>query len=255
MRDRKKAYKIKMSETTIHEKKHRKTGLRILLCLLILVAGVAIADAIYYQNCYKATGDADSAMSSATLIDDALTYGSPTAEYGLIIYPGAMVDYTAYAPLAQKIADYGIFTVVVRMPQNMAFLDKNAADDIMDMYPDIQHWYVGGHSLGGAMAGEYASENLDKLDGVVMLAAFSLKDVSSLKAISVYGSEDGVLNHERYEEAKANLGQDLRELVIDGGNHANFGCYGMQKGDNASPLTGASQQDMTAEFVASNILD
>ena len=115
-----------------------------------------------------------------------------------------------------------------KMPCNLAVLDMNAADSIPERFSEVTDWYIGGHSLGGAMAASYAAKHTDELDGLVLLAAYSTADLtdSGLRVYAAYGSEDGVLNREKYEADRVNLPQDTTETVIDGGCHAGFGSYG-----------------------------
>ena len=67
---------------------------------------------------------------------------------------------------------------------------------------------------------------------------------SGLRVYAAYGSEDGVLNREKYEADRINLPQNTTETVIDGGCHAGFGSYGAQKGDGAPVISGNSRQRM-----------
>ena len=73
---------------------------------------------------------------------------------------------------------------------------------------------------------------------------------SGLRVYSTYGSEDGVLNREKYEADRTNLPQDTTETVIDGGCHAGFGSYGAQKGDGAPVISAEEQQQQTADALA-----
>ena len=73
---------------------------------------------------------------------------------------------------------------------------------------------------------------------------------SGLRVYSTYGSEDGVLNREKYEADRINLPQDTTETVIDGGCHAGFGSYGAQKGDGAPVISAEEQQQQTADALA-----
>ena len=134
---------------------------------------------------------------------------------------------------------------------HLAVLDMNAADGIAEQYPDIETWYIGGHSLGGAMAAIYAAGHSDELDGLILLAAYSTKDLSSsdLAVLSVYGSEDRVLNAEKYETSKANLPASMTEVIIEGGCHAGFGAYGPQAGDGTPSISNEEQIDKTAEEI------
>ena len=162
------------------------------------------------------------------------------------------VENTAYAPLLHDLAEDGILCVLVKMPCNLAVLDRNAADSIPERFFEVTDWYIGGHSLGGAMAASYAAKHTDELDGLVLLAAYSTADLtdSGLRVYAAYGSEDGVLNREKYEADRTNLPQDTTETVIDGGCHAGFGSYGAQKGDGTPTISAEEQQRQTADALA-----
>lgn len=175
----------------------------------------------------------------------------PDNTYGLVFYPGAKVDYRAYAPLLHKLASRGWICIDVSMPLDLAILDQDAATDAMSQYPQVEHWYIAGHSLGGAMGANYASSHADSLEGLVLLAAYSTQDISSssLNVLSVYGSNDGVLNREKYVSNRANLPDSAKELIISGGNHAQFGSYGEQRGDGAAGISAEQQIAQTVRFI------
>ena len=117
-----------------------------------------------------------------------------TSDRGLIYYPGGLVDPEAYAVTAQGIADAGYLVVIPKMPLNLAFMGINRADGIRAGYPEINSWVIGGHSLGGAMAAEYAKNNVDKLDGLVMFASYpaNYEDFIDFQVpiLTVIGSKD-----------------------------------------------------------------
>lgn len=150
---------------------------------------------------------------------------------GFVFYPGGKVEYTAYAPLMLALAERDILCVLVEMPLNLAVLDMGAAEGIPEQYTEVETWYIGGHSLGGSMAASYAAEHTEEYAGLVLLAAYSTAEISDMDVISLYGSEDGVLNREKYQEYRSNLPESTVETVIEGGNHAGFGSYGFQEGD------------------------
>ena len=189
-------------------------------------------------------------------VEGALTvFGDPESEYGFILYPGAMVDHYAYAPLTAKLASYGVLCVITDMPLDLAILNPNAADKAVSRYGSVKRWYIGGHSLGGVMAARYAAGHAKDVSGIVLLAAYSDIDVSQsgLRCLSVYGSRDGVMNREKYGAYRDNLPADLTEYVIDGGNHAGFGMYGAQRGDGVSALRDGEQTELTAGYIYSFI--
>ena len=122
----------------------------------------------------------------------------------------------------RALADSGVLGVLVRMPLNLAVLDVNAANGIPKLYPQIERWYIGGHSLGGSMAASHAARNASAYDGLVLLASYSTADLSTsgLSVISIFGSKDGVLNMEKYAEYRRNLPAAFEEHIIEGGCHA-----------------------------------
>ena len=141
--------------------------------------------------------------------------------------------------------------VLLKMPFNLAVLDVNAADGIQKEYPEIEDWYIGGHSLGGSMAASYLADHEKDYEGLVLLGSYSTADLSNtdLAVLSVFGSEDQVMNREKYDENKANLPSGFTETVIEGGCHAYFGMYGVQEGDGTPTITNEEQIRLTIESI------
>ena len=237
-----------------------KKRTRIILCLAVLFV-FGIGGYAYVSDYYHADETALEAMayqtdSVQTEQDGDLIWfvpEDPTA--GLIFYPGGKVEYTAYAPLMRACAENRILCALVRMPGNLAVLDANAADGLQQKHPEITTWYIAGHSLGGAMAAGYAAAHEKDFDGLILLAAYSTKNLSqtTLRVLSVYGSEDGVMNRESYEKNRSNLPTDTTEVVLDGGCHAQFGSYGAQEGDGIPTISGEEQIRQTAEAIVAFI--
>ena len=176
---------------------------------------------------------------------------------GLIFYPGGKVEALAYEPLLKALASEGMFCVLVEMPFNLAVLDMDAADGIPAQYPQIENWYIGGHSLGGSMAASYLSKHAEEYDGLVLLGSYSTADLSQseLSVLSVYGSNDLVMNRDKYQEYRSNLPADFCEIVIDGGCHAYFGMYGPQDGDGIPTITNEEQIDLTTQAFISMVTE
>lgn len=220
-------------------------GMKLGVVAVLLLCGVCWA---YTADYYHADDAAVVAMSSAADVTvkqkgNTLAFIPENAETGLIFYPGGKVEYTAYAPLMRALADNGVIGVLVKMPLNLAVLDVNAADGIPEQYPQIKHWYIGGHSLGGSMAASHAAKNTSTYDGLALLASYSTADLSTsgLSVISIFGSKDGVLNMEKYAEYRRNLPAAFEEHIIEGGCHAGFGSYGPQDSDGVPTITGGEQ--------------
>lgn len=236
---------------------------RVLAIVTGVLAAALVAVAVYLGTYYHASDAALAALASDDAVtvteqDDgdlvfAPTGGSaaatgPGAGAGLIFYPGGKVDQRAYAPLMRACAKRGFTCVLVHMPFNLAVFDPNAANGENDAFPEVSRWYLGGHSLGGAMAATYAADHAGDFDGLLLCAAYSTADLSAtgLAVESAYGTADGVLNRESYDKYRGNVPQ-MVEDVIDGGCHSYFGDYGLQDGDGQPTITRDEQLNRTAD--------
>jgi pimeloyl-ACP methyl ester carboxylesterase len=166
---------------------------------------------------------------------------------GLVLYPGARVDPRAYAPAAHALAQEGYLVVIVPMPLNLAVLAPDRAAQVIAAFPGTGRWAVGGHSLGGAMAARFAYQNPEAVQGLVLWAAYPAKtdDLSghSLAVTSVYGTRDGLAAEDKILASRPLLPRATTWVAIGGGNHAQFGWYGAQPGDNAADISREQQQD------------
>ncbi|MBB6675552.1 alpha/beta hydrolase [Cohnella nanjingensis] len=167
------------------------------------------------------------------------------AEPTVILYPGASVASEAYAPLAHRLAAAGHRTYIVRMPFNLAVLAANRADEILAGGELGERFVIGGHSLGGAMAAWYAAEHAQSLDGVFLLGAYADKrgDLSrtSLPVLQIAADRDRIVDAKAWSNNKRHLPAKTQYVQIAGGNHAQFGAYGPQKGDGKPAISGVEQ--------------
>lgn len=227
-------------------KKRIKITLISILSVVVLLIGTFF---IYVSDYYRADDVAIAAMQSENTmrVEGNLTILTPTipSDTALIFYPGAKVEYTAYIPILEKLCQNGITCVLVKMPFNLAIFDPNAADKAFDKLPDIENWYIGGHSVGGAMASSYAANNKDKVKGLILLGAYIYGDVSPENALTVYGTLNSDL------EKHINYTENI--VIIDGGNHAQFGNYGEQRGDSPATISREEQQDIAVKAILSFI--
>lgn len=238
-------------------KKNLKRLLTILI-VIVLLAVIYVRVHVFLSNFYKATNNAweyidnPSEGVSVEYIENTIVFApeeEPVA--GLIFYPGGLVESEAYAPLLEQLAENGIECILVEMPYYLAILDANGARGIQAKYPEIDTWYIGGHSLGGAMASLYADRHSDEYEGLILLAAYSTKDLNDddIDILLVNGSNDLVMNRTKYEKNKSNLPADYDEVVIEGGCHSYFGDYGLQSGDGNPTITCEEQTDITKETI------
>lgn len=180
-------------------------------------------------------------------------------ETGFIIYPGGHVDYRAYAPIAHEIAAQGFLAVVVPMPLSLAVLNPDAAADVINAYPQIKNWAVGGHSLGGAMAAGFVHSQPGRVQGLVLWASYPAPSNNlngfDVRVISIYGTLDGLATPDKIAVSEKLLPPDTTWIPIKGGNHAQFGWYGEQAGDNPATISREFQQKQivqaTVDFLGS----
>ena len=234
---------------------------KILLGFLVVAVFVFIACGVYLSDYYHADGEAIEAFIVEKPVEmqmaenGNLVWEPEHASAGFLFYPGGKVEHTAYIPLMEKMASEGVLCVLVEMPFRLAVFDMDATEGIQAQYPGIEEWYIGGHSLGGSMAASYLEKGTEPFDGLILLGSYSTADLSGmdLEVLSIYGSEDQVLNRESYEENKGNLPVGFEEIVIEGGCHAYFGMYGAQDGDGMPGITNEEQIEKTADAILENM--
>ena len=212
--------------------------------IVLLVLAILVGAFFWYVSDYYRAEDVALevlAQGSGITEQDNLTILSPTypTDTAIIFYPGAKVEAEAYLPLLDQIRKTGVTCILVHMPFNMAIFDADAAENVISQFPEIRHWYVAGHSMGGAMASKFASDHPDQVDGLILMGAYIYGDYPDEKTLTIYGSlNQSVEDHIDYME---NI------VEIQGGNHAQFGNYGPQKGD---PPANISAQEQQAQAVA-----
>ena len=239
--------------------RHNRTKKWLWIGISIFVLAVLIGVcAIYLANYYHADMTAIEAefpamrgVSEQTLENGDLVFSKPGARTGLIFYPGGKVEHTAYVPLMRELAKRGVCCVLCKMPFRLAVFGLHAADVAREALPDVERWYIGGHSLGGVIAASELAAHKGTYEGLILLGSYATKDLSGepVRALSICGSEDRVLNREQYEKNRRNLPADLKEIVIDGGCHAYFGMYGAQDGDGEPAISNAEQIRRMAEEI------
>ena len=228
-----------------------------IIAAAVVFAVLAVSFGVYVSDYYRA----DESVKAFLVSDEKVRveetdYGwfldGPSEENAMVFYPGGKVDEKAYIPLLHRFAEEGMDVCLVKMPFRLAVLGINKASDVMARY-DHENWYIGGHSLGGAMSAVYAADHGDELRGTVLLAAYATKKLNDdLVEIVLYGSEDGVLNRGKIVEGRKfapSPSGHYQERVIEGGNHAQFGNYGRQKGDGEARITAKEQQEETVRLV------
>ncbi len=220
-------------------------------------------------------------ISCSSLPEDSLTHKnlqneySETADYfsispasgavssAIIFYPGGLVDPHVYLPWQDKLVTSvsGLMIVTVKMPANLAVLDIQKGAEILDLYPQVQQWHVAGHSLGGTMGAELIAKHPDAFQSLILVASYPASNVLSKwngAVLSIHASKDGLSTTADIEIHKTDLPaayvmsseNDLllplqgktHYYEIQGGNHAQFGNYGIQANDSVATISRSAQQ-------------
>jgi len=235
----------------LKKKSGTKRKLGILLLALLLAGGLWIWK---YLTPYTPAANAESAMVSGNGVvveknENWISFEpSFTTGAAIIFYPGGLVEAESYSTLAKRIAATGHAVYIAQMPLNLPLTKVDAAEEIIRVHPKLS-FVLGGHSLGGVMASRFAAEHSDQLEGVFFLASYpdekgSLKG-TTLAVLSILGTEDEVINRDSYREGRSYLPDNTVYYSVDGGNHAQFGSYGPQKGDGDATISEDEQQIRT----------
>lgn len=227
---------------------------RIFLGLVAVAALMGIGFVVWAETPLGPAPEALAALQSDSQVtvttDNFITFQpanqQPTT--GFIFYPGGRVDYRSYAAPLHQIAAQGYLVVLVPVRLNLAFFDLNAAQPVFAAHPEIQHWAVGGHSLGGVASALFAKDH-PEIEGLIFWASYPADDLlknSAIKVLSIYGTND-MAGMEKFDETKNLMPQDTQFVVMDGGNHAQFGDYGFQPGDKTATISRAEQQKQIVE--------
>lgn len=242
-------------EKFVSNKKINKKFLILLVCVLSLFVGVKLFST---SSSYEGQEVSKNALISDedvnVIVDDVISFKplKQEATQGLILFQGAKVDAKAYAPIAKEVCKKGYQVFIIDSPLDIPILASNKADKIINDNPNIKSWIVGGHSLGGVVASNVILKN-NQIKGLLLLASYPAKSGltnTDNKVLSVWGSKDGVMNFKNFTEAKEKLPADTKFVEIEGGNHSQFGDYGLQEKDNKPTI----ENEKVVQIVVDNVV-
>ncbi|MVN86313.1 alpha/beta fold hydrolase [Deinococcus sp. HMF7620] len=165
----------------------------------------------------------------------------------LVLYPGGLVRPQAYEWLGRALSAQGVETVIPAFPADLAVLGPSRAAALIERFGAGKRVVLAGHSLGGAMAAQYAARQPGRVDGLLLMAAYpagnvSLKD-QQLPVLSLLAEQDGVAAPDAVRGGLDRLPAGTTLTVIPGAVHAFFGRYGPQKGDGLPTVTRAKAEE------------
>ncbi len=222
-----------------------------LLLVVSLVSGFVL-----YTSSYRRTQEypqyVPAGVSVRRLDDDCIVFEPEIIRAGLIFYPDERVEHSAYSELLLRCSAEGILCVAVKMPFNIPSLKSEKAAEIKAMFPETDNWYIAGHGKGGIAAAKCVKNNLSDYKGLILLASYTKEYFydTGIKVLTVYGSNDKILNMKKYENCSVNLPADAVKRVIEGGNHTQFGYYGSLPKDGKAGITAGEQIKETVTLIS-----
>lgn len=228
-----------------------------ILSMVVLIILSVVGILIWTSNTYKPTSEVFTLVKESDYVkEDDFYVFNPKIEgikKGIVIYPGALVEPLSYSYIANELSKKGYLVAIPEVNLNLSITENNKAEEFILKHNEIKEWYVAGHSMGGVSAAYYAEDNQDIVHGVIFLGSYPSKgtDLSDneQKVLSIYAENDGLTSIADIEKSKKNLPKDTVFIEIEGGNHAQFGIYGEQKGDNKAEISAKEQQDKIIDSI------
>lgn len=184
---------------------------------------------------------------------------TPTATYHIVLffYPGALVDPIAYAPLCRKIASTGSKVLLIKMPWRLAKNGYNKPKELQLFADSTKKYILAGHSQGAKMAAQFVYENPSLVHKLILIATTHPRDIDLsdmvIPVMKISGSRDGVAAMDDVIKNKPRLPEAAKYILIEGANHAQFGYYGFQLGDNKAHISREQQQQITLDSMVAFI--
>jgi hypothetical protein len=222
---------------------------------VFILLGAVVAQALFGANYLRyerqpllqasAALESDETMSVTRAHWLTFTPASPAPATGFIFYPGGRISYLGYSDLMRAISEKGYLVVVPTMPINMAIFNSNIADEIIATHPEIKHWVIGGHSVGGTAAAQYTFSHPDQIAGLAIWSSYPAdgSDISGLKipVILMYGGNETDVTDESVGARKHLLPPDALYIKIEGGDHHQFGSYALTTEENLATISREAQ--------------
>lgn len=222
----------------------------LIILLLIGFAGIYF----WSQQTYNASEELHQLVKDIPKEDEWLIFTpDEQPKAGIIIYPGAKVNTEAYSYIAQELQQEGYVVGIPTVTLNLSILNNNKADELINQMSGIDQWYIGGHSLGGVSAATYVEQHEESVAGLFFLASYPTSgtdfSATQLPMLSIYAENDGLSTLDKIDDSRSLFSDQATFHQIDGGNHAQFGMYGLQKGDNKATISEKEQQDEIADLL------
>ena len=197
----------------------------------------------------------NSDLVSVIETDDQITFQSDTSKnkFEIIFFQGGLTDPKAYAPLCRKIAEHGFTCHLIKMDWRLPQHDYQKVTKLFDL--PQRNFVIGGHSQGGKMAAQLVYENPKLFKGLFLMGTSHPRDIDlstqHIPCIKLYAGNDGLASVGEVMENKNKLPRDTKLVMIEGGNHSQFGYLGKLLMDSTADISLEEQQQQTLD----NLID
>jgi hypothetical protein len=223
----------------------------ILIGIIAIIVILFIALVIYSRNSYTALDAMDDAIdlvddSEVTFYEDKdeIRYSVENPIKNIIFIPGGLVTPDSYKYLAISLAIEGYEVVIAKAPFNLAILNPFIGKEFLS--DEVDNVIIG-HSLGGITASSVFSGN-DNVDVMIFLGSYPIKDVYEMDVLYVNAEFDLGMDPEALGDSYKHA-HDSLNMFIEGGNHAQYGWYGPQKGDGIAEISTLTQQNIVVSYI------
>ena len=173
-----------------------------------------------------------------------------TAVWALSYIPAQRQMKEAMRILHSSSMPKGILLLFRTFPCICLFGDRNR-EEIIEDNPEVEKWFLIGHSLGGLPISQIAAKQPEKLEGIAFVASLMICDLSDtdLSAIRITAEHDGVMPDKMMESNLDYLPENSTSVMIEGANHNQFGAYWHPGFDGKATITWKEQQDQMISLI------
>ncbi|GAA4049353.1 alpha/beta hydrolase [Agromyces indicus] len=232
--------------------------------VVLVVVGFLVYAGLVFEGDREASLDAWRSNGVEITGTDRSIVIEPTTggiDAGLVFIPGAKVQPSAYLYKMAGIVEATGMTVVITEPTlNLAFFDTRPLSEFTADAPEVERWFVGGHSLGGVRACQLAADGTrddadPAVEGLILFGSYCVDDLSGsdLEVLSIVAENDGLSTPDEVASRAGNLPDDTVTVTIEGANHAAFGDYGAQPGDGTATIDRQTARAEISDAVAAFI--
>jgi hypothetical protein len=192
---------------------------------------------------------ANTDLVTVVTTDDQITFESISSKHPIevIFFQGGLTDPKAYAPLCKQLAENGFTTHLIKMKWRMPQHDYKKVVSLFDLQKG--KYVIGGHSQGGKMAAQMVYENPNLFAGLFLMGTSHPRDIDLstqiIPCLKLNGQYDGLASTKEVMDNKSKLPKDHNFVMIEGGNHSQFGYLGTLLMDNSAEISLAEQQKIT----------